>query len=262
MKYTVWCVGLAVLVSLGQVAVHAVRSDPRDPKVFAERELHGSALSPNERVLAEVSVWQRPALDYFRATRGILVLTDAPGDSANPVGGRLIYLGLQPRDPSSPADAPPTFDERAWRVDTLASVIPTRTLFYLSRGLQIKTPTGTITVGVPTPAEADADKLLAALNAKYAAIRKVGWQRGEDARARERVRTLTLAQQRHEWFHTVVRGEAVASIATKFKTTPDQIRALNHLTTDRLKVGQVLKVKPRTNQPVPFPVGIVPEMSP
>ena len=105
LKYLSWCVGLAALVTTAQIVVHTVRSDPRDSRVYAERELRLSVLRPNEKVLAEVSVWQRPAIDYFRPTRGLLVLTDAPGDSANPVGGRIIYLGLQPRDPLSPPDA-------------------------------------------------------------------------------------------------------------------------------------------------------------
>jgi hypothetical protein len=56
--------------------------------VFAERELRLTVLRPTERVAASVSVWQRPLIDYFRATRGILVVTDAPPDSTHPVGGR------------------------------------------------------------------------------------------------------------------------------------------------------------------------------
>ncbi len=257
-KYTSWCVGLAIIVSLAQIAFHAVRSDPRDAKVFAERELRGSALAPNEKILAEVSVWQRPAIDYFRATRGLLVLTDAPGDSANPIGGRLIYLGLQPRDPLSSPDAPPTFDERAWRVDTLASVTPTRTLFYLSRGMRIRTPTGTITVGVPSPASGDADKLLKALNAKYAQIRAVGWQRREQRRADERERLQRMAEGRNEWFHRVRSGDAISSIARMYNTTEDQIRSLNGIVGNKIKIGQKLMVKARTKNPVAFPAGVVP----
>ena len=118
-KYLVACVGLAVIVTLAQIGFHTYRADPRDSRVFAERELRLTTLRRNEKVLAMVSVWQRPLIDYFRATRGILVLTDAPADPTHPVGGRLIYLGLQPRDPLSPPDAPPTFDQREWPIDTL-----------------------------------------------------------------------------------------------------------------------------------------------
>jgi hypothetical protein len=259
LKYLGWCVGLAILVTLAQIAVHAVRADPRDSRVYVERERRLSALRPNEKVLAEVSVWQRAAIDYFRATRGLLVLTEARGDSANPVGGRLLYLGLQPRDPLSPPDAPPTFDERDWPVDTLVALRPTRTLGYLSRALRIDLPREHVTLGVPSPASADADSLLAALNRKHAILRAVGWQRREARRARDRARQVTVHEGRREWFHTVRRGEALASIAKTYNTTPDQLRALNGIIGDRIRVGRKLKVKGWTKSAMAFPVGVVPE---
>lgn len=262
LKYLAWCVGLAVLVTVAQLAVHAIRSDPRDARVYADRELRLTTLRPNEKVLAQVSVWQRPAVDYFRATRGLLVLTDAPGDSANPIGGRVIYLGLEPRDPLSPADAPPTFDQRDWPVDTLVSIKPHRTLLYLSRGINIETPRERLSLGVPSGASRDADSLLAGLNRKYQALRSVGWQRREARRLRDRERLVMQNAGRREWYHTVRRGEALASVARMYNTTPEEIRALNGVVGDRIKIGQRLKVKGRTKTAVPFPVGIVPDTLP
>src|SRR6185437_1926879 len=49
---------------------------------IAERELQLNTLQPGERVLRMVSVFKRPAINYFRATRGLLVLTNR----------RLLYL--------------------------------------------------------------------------------------------------------------------------------------------------------------------------
>jgi len=86
LKYLVVSLVLAVVLSLSQIALHAYRADPRDARVFAERELRLTVLRPNERVIASVSVWQRPLIDYFRATRGILVVTDAAATAARPVG--------------------------------------------------------------------------------------------------------------------------------------------------------------------------------
>ena len=262
LKYLGWCVGLAVLVTGVQIAFHAVRSDPRDARAYADRELRLSALKPNEKVIAQVSVWQRPAIDYFRATRGLLVLTDAPGDSANPVGGRVLYLGLQPRDPTSPADAPPTFDEHDWPVDTQVVVTPTRTLLFLSRALRIATPRERLTLGVPSPAGGEADSLLKGLNHKYALLRAVGWQRREARRARDRARLVAVHEGRREWFHTVRRGEALASVAKMFNTTPEQLRALNGIVGDRIRIGQTVKVKGWTKTPVAFPAGIIPDSAP
>ena len=219
-------------------------------------------LRPNEKVLAEVSVWQRPAIDYFRPTRGLLVITDAPGDSANPVGGRIIYLGLQPRDPLSAPDAPPTFDQRDWPVDTTVSVTATRTLGYLSRALRVATPREHLTAGVPSPASADADALLRAVGKKYSLIRAVGWQRREARRARDRGTQVAVYQGRREWFHTVRRGEALASVARMFNTTPEAVRALNGITGDKIKLGQKLKVKGWTKAPMPMPAGVSPEYEP
>lgn len=260
-KYIVWLVGLAVAMTMLQIAYHSVRSDPRDARAYAERELRLTLLKPNERVLAMVDVLQRPAIDYFRTTRGLLVLTDAPGDAQKPIGGRLIYLGLQPRDPLSPADAPPTFDEREWPVDTSVVVAPTRTFFLLSRAISVEAPREQkLVVGLGSSAQDDADKLEAGLARKYAALRAVGWQRREARRAAARARFAGVYEGRRVWYHTIRRGEALASVAKMFQVTPESLRSWNGITGDRIRIGEQLVVKPWTKQPVAFPPGVVPEL--
>ncbi len=262
LKYFSWCVGLAILVTVGQIAFHAVRSDPRDATVYALRQLRSSVLRPNERLRSAVNVWQRPAIDYFRSTSGVLVLTDAPGDSLHPEGGRLIYLGLQPRDPMSPADAPPTFDVREWPVDTLVMVEPTRTLFLFAKALRITAPSeGRVTLGMSSAATSDAEALRTQLERKYKHLRDVGWQRREARRARDRERIAAISEGRRAWYHTVRRGEAIASIARMFNTSPEAIRALNNITGDRIRIGQSILVKPVTKDPFPTPPGAVPEFA-
>ena len=263
LKYLTWCIVLAVLVTFGQIAFHAVRSDPRDATVYALRQLRSSVLRPNERLRSAVNVWQRPAIDYFRATRGILVLTDAPGDTVRPDGGRLLYLGLQPRDPLSPPDAPPTFDVREWPVDTLVEVTPTRTLFMLAKALRVTAPgEGRVTLGTSPAATNDASALRTQLERKYKYLRQVGWQRREERRARDRARLVAIFEGRRPWYHTIRRGEAIASVAKMFNTTPEAIRALNNITGDRIRIGQSLLVKPATKEPFPTPPGAVPEYAP
>jgi hypothetical protein len=264
LKYLAASIALAIVVSGVQIALHAYRADPRDSRVFAERELRLTVLRPSERVIASVSVWQRPVIDYFRATRGILVVTDAaPSDSMHPVGGRLIYLGLQPRDPLSPPDAPPTFDQREWPIDTLVSVTPTRTFFYVARALSIAAPREPrLTIGFPAGASQDADAVRSAIAKKYATLRAIGWQRREAKRARDRERLVQIYQGRRAWYHTVKRGEALSSVAALYGATPDQVRAWNNLEGDRIKIGQKLLVKPWTRTPAPFPAGVIPEEAP
>lgn len=259
LKYLAWCVGLAMLVTGAQIAYHAARSDPRDATLYAMRQLELSVMHPDERLRVTVAVSQRPAIDYFRATRGILVLTDAPADSAHPVGGRLIYLGLQPRDPLSPPDAPPTFDQREWPTDTLVRVEPTRTFLFVSRALRITAPhESRLTLAIAGPAAKSADSLEALLAKKYAALRAEGWRRREVRRAAARAKAVLIGQGMRAWYHKVQRGEALASIARMYNTTPEQIRALNGIEGDRIRSGQVLMVKPFTKQPAVLPEGIEP----
>jgi hypothetical protein len=254
---------LAVVLSLAQIALQAYRADPRDARVFAERELRLTVLRPTERVAASVSVWQRPLIDYFRATRGILVVTDAPPDSTHPVGGRLIYLGLQPRDPLSPADAPPTFDEREWPIDTLVRLTPTRTFFFVAPALEIAAPREPrLVMGYPAGAADDAQKLRIAVGKRYATLRAIGWQRREERRARDRARLVQIYEGRRAWYHTVKRGEALSSVAALYGATPEQLRQWNNLVGDRIRIGQRLLVKPWTQQPHPFPAGVIPESAP
>jgi hypothetical protein len=263
LKYIAICIGLAIVVSAAQIALHAYRADPRDSRVFAERELRLTAMRPNERVVASVSVWQRPLIDYFRATRGIMVVTDAPADSSRPVGGRILYLGLQPRDPLSPPDAPPTFDQREWPIDTLVSVTPTRTFFFVARALAVAAPREPrLVVGIPAGAIGDADSVRAAIAKKYAVLRAVGWDRREAKRARERERLAQQFEGRRAWYHTVKRGEALSSVAKLYGATPEQVREWNGITGDRIRVGQTLLVKPWTRSAAPFPPGVVPERAP
>jgi hypothetical protein len=263
LKYVVVSLALAVVLSLAQIALQAYRADPRDARVFAERELRLTVLRPTERVAASVSVWQRPLIDYFRATRGILVVTDAPPDSTHPVGGRLIYLGLQPRDPLSPADAPPTFDEREWPIDTLVRLTPTRTFFFVAPALEIAAPREPrLVLGYPAGAADDAEKLRVAVGKRYATLRAIGWQRREERRARDRARLVQIYEGRRAWYHTVKRGEALSSVAALYGATPDQLRQWNNLVGDRIRIGQQLLVKPWTQQPHPFPAGVIPESAP
>ena len=107
--YTMLGLLVIVLVVLVQFAVHVARTDPRDSRAIAERELQLNSLQPGEHVVRMVSVFKRPAINYFRATRGLLALTNQ----------RLLYIGLEPRDLLAAPDLPPTFEERDFPIDTL-----------------------------------------------------------------------------------------------------------------------------------------------
>ena len=133
---------------------------------------------------------------------------------------------------------------------------------YLSPAIRIASAKEHLTLGIPSPAAIEADTLIRALNKKYSTMRAIGWQRREARRARDRARLVMVHEGRREWYHTVRRGEALASVAKLYSTTPEQIRALNGITGDRIRIGQPLKVKGWTKSPVAFPPGIVPDSTP
>jgi hypothetical protein len=225
---------LIVLAIVAQLAIHAARTDPRDTRAIAERELQLNTLQPGEHVYRVVSVFKRPAIDYFRATRGLLVLTNR----------RLLYLGLEPRDLLAAPDLPPTFEERDFPIDTLVHVKAGRTFFGIARAIVIETPNESLRLGVPSSVWPKADLMIVAMDVRHAkAVATSAQQRRFLAKA-DAERRAAEAMRRKARYYTVRRGDALVSIATIWNTTPDKLRAWNRLPDNRIRVGQVLMVRP------------------
>jgi hypothetical protein len=225
---------LVVLAILVQLIVHMARTDPRDSRAIAERELRVNTLQPGEHVLRMVSVFKRPAIDYFRATRGLLVLTSQ----------RLLYLGLEPRDLLAAPDLPPTFEQREFPIDTLVQVTSGRTFFGIAKAIIISTPTEKLKLGVPSSAWPQADLIVVGMKVRRdRAVAQGSEQRALLAKAEAQRREAEAARRRAK-FYTVKRGDALGSIATIWNTTPGQLQTWNKLPTNKIRVGQVLMVRP------------------
>jgi len=225
---------LIVLAVLIQFGVHMVRTDPRDTRAIAERELRLNTLQPDEHVIREISVFKRPAISYFRATRGLLALTNK----------RLIYLGLEPRDLLAAPDLPPTFEERDFPIDTLVHVSSGRTFFGLAKAVVIKTPTETVRLGVPSGVWPRANLLIVAMDVRHdKAVDAAEQQRAFLAKA-EAQRKAAEVERRKAKYYTVQRGDALGGIATIWNTTAERLREWNHLPDNRIRVGQRLMVRP------------------
>ena len=84
---------LSVVIVVGEIVFRTpCHGRPaRSARAIADRELALETLIPGERVLARVSVFRRPGIDLFRATRGVLARADESAVDA-------IYLGVRPRD--------------------------------------------------------------------------------------------------------------------------------------------------------------------
>jgi hypothetical protein len=232
--YSLLIAGLIVLAVIVQLVVHAVRTDPRDARTIAERELELNTLQPGERVVHSVSVFKRPAIDYFRATRGLLVLTNK----------RLLYLGLEPRDLLAAPDLPPTFEERSFPIDTLVRVSGGRTFFGFAKAVVIRTPNETLRLGVPSAAWPKADLVIVAMDVRHdRAVTDAAAQQQFLVKA-EAERRAAEVERRKPKYYTVRRGDALGSIATMWNTTPDKLRAWNKLPDNRIRVGAVLMVRP------------------
>jgi LysM repeat protein len=66
--------------------------------------------------------------------------------------------------------------------------------------------------------------------------------------------SLTAPTMGGEQTYTVKSGDTLSAIATRYGTTVKAIRAANNLTTDRINVGQVLKIPAKVEAPaVPVP---------
>jgi LysM repeat protein len=236
-KYAAVLVSVAVLIIIVQLVLHSMRTEPRDSRLIADRELTVNVVEPGETVLQVVSVVRRTPVDYFRATRGILALTSK----------RIVFLGLRPRDMLAPSDAPPAFEQQDFPLDTAVKVKTGRVMGWLSKGIIVDTPDETIRLAVPGTAWPDAQKLAS----RMGSTREVAVA---SARRQEELRKVADAEWKRAveaWnkpqYYTVRRGDALGSVATTWNTTTEKLQQINKLPDNRIRVGQTLLVREAIN---------------
>lgn len=231
--YALAAIGVVLLVVVAQMVLYARRREPRDAREIVERELTMNTLQPGERVLRRLPVFRRSGLDYFRQTRGLLVLTDR----------RLVYLGAPPRDPTGASDAPPTFDQREFRLDTAVHIEPAFTMLGFARALRIDAPGEDVLLGVPSSNWQSAMLMREAWSARHRKLQALGvW--GQRVRAARAQLQRELAEYRRQPVYHVVRpGDAMSSIASWYETTPAKIAELNGVVGNKIKVGQRLLIR-------------------
>ncbi len=239
-RYTLIGAAVVIIGLLVQFAIHTYRTEPRNTSAIAERELRLNTLVDGERVVRMVAVFQRPWIDYFRATRGLLVLTDR----------RLLFLGLEPRDLLASGDSPPTFTEHDFQVDTAVQLRPGRTFFGIAKALVVDTPDGNYRFGVPSQAWGKASLMLHSIAARHERLVAIGVKQANVRAGIDAQRKLAQQEAAKAKYYTVKRGDALASVAARWNTTADRLREWNNLPGNKIRIGQTLLVKPQANETV------------
>ena len=204
------------------------RVDAPKAQAAAERELQGGTLRYGEHVAKKAKVYQRRPTDFFRGTDGILYATN----------DRLLFIGMAPSDKLENADAPPVIITQEYPNDTLLTVEHRRLFFLTAHGVVVNRPGFPVgQFGANRGDEKALDELIDYITSANAK------QRADAAKERE-LRRAVAAMIAEPLYYTVKRGDALSLIATKFGATPDQVKSWNNLTTDRVKIGEKLLVKP------------------
>jgi hypothetical protein len=223
-----WLVGAVALVAALAFALYANPADAGRARVTARSLLLGT-LDPGERVEQRAHAYQRHWWDYYRETHGVLALTDR----------RVVFVGVPPVNYLIPDDGPAASERREFPLDTLTLIGRGRVFFGTATGVVFSTRAGSETFAVPADSRAAADSILGSLARRQALSRAAA---SRDRRAQEYAAWLA----RLPVWHRVERGEALSTLATRYNTTVEQLRQLNALPDDRVRIGQRLIVKPQT----------------
>lgn len=231
--YALAAFGVALLVVVVQLMLYLRRAEPRDSRAIVEREITLNTLQPGERVMRVVPVFRRSGVDYFRQTRGLLVLTDR----------RLVYLGAPPRDITGASDAPPTFDQREFRFDTLTKLEPSFALLGFARALRVETPDGSVTLGIPSGSWPKAQLMRTAWEVRHRKLHAIGMWGSRVRSARAQLQKELAEYRRQPVYHVVRSGDAMSAIASWYETTPEKVAELNGIVGNKIRVGQKLLIR-------------------
>jgi hypothetical protein len=203
--------------------------DPVTARGTLSRELSTYALEPGETVRASAFLYRRSPLAYFRSTHAVLAATDR----------RLLLLTLTPPDPLTreAEEILPTI--RDLPKDTTVRLDTGQVMFGTSRGIILHARDA-------RERWASRDEDWPQVRAVIGDLSTVQRTMREDGEAIRLASLAAVERARQPIWHVVRRGQALGSIATQYGTTPERLRELNAMTTDRIRAGDSLLIKPRT----------------
>jgi hypothetical protein len=221
--------GFVVLFFGSGYALWQGHLDPVTAHATLARELSTYALEPGETVRASAFLYWRSPLSYFRSTHAVLAATDR----------RLLLLTLTPPDPLT-REAETTLPSiRDLPKDTTVRLDTGRVMLGTSRGI-------TMRARDVRERWAARDEQWPQVRAVIADLSRVQREMREDWQAIALAQLAAVERARQPIWHVVHRGEALGSIATQYGTTPERLRDLNDMASDRIRAGDSLLIKPRT----------------
>jgi hypothetical protein len=222
-------VGFVALFFAGGYALWQRHLDPATARSTLTRELSTYALEPGETVRASAFLYWRSPLSYFRSTHAVLAATDR----------RLLLLTLTPPDPLTREAEESLPSIRDLPKDTTIQLDTGRVMFGRSPGI-------TLRARDVRERWAAREEEWPRVQAVIGDLTTVQRRMREDGQAIRLAHLAAVERARQPIWHVVRRGEALASIATRYGTTPERLRELNAMTGDRIRAGQALLIKPRT----------------
>jgi hypothetical protein len=222
-------VGFVALFFASGYALWQRHLDPVTAQSTLTRELSTYALEPGETVRASALLYRRSPLSYFRSTHAVLAATDR----------RLLLLTLTPPDPLTREAEESLPSIRDLPKDTTVQLDTGRVMFGFSAGITLRARD----VHERWAAREDQWPQVRAVIADLTTVQR---RMREDGEAIRLARLAAVERARQPIWHLVRRGEALASIARRYGTTPERLRELNAMRSDRIRAGQALLFKPRT----------------
>lgn len=226
LSLTVWLVGAALLLGAIAFALYSAPTDTQRAR-RAAMQLLPASLDDGERVERTAYVVQRNWWDYFRDTHGVLAATDR----------RLVFVGVPPQNVLVPADGAPRV--LAWELpyDTLLVARRARVFLGAVRGARLRLGRAERVMGDGGRRESAAlDTVLAVVARRQRETRD---QAARDRAAQEAADSAAAQPV----FHVVRAGEALDVLSRAYGTPVDTIKALNGLTSDRVRIGATLMVR-------------------
>jgi LysM domain len=222
-------IAFLILLFAGGYALWQRHLDPVAARSTLARELSTYALEPGETVRARAFLYWRSPLSYFRSTHAVLAATDR----------RLLLLTLTPPDPLTREVEVILPTIRDLPKDTTVRLDTGRVMFGRSRGITLRARD----VRERWAAREDQWSQVLAVIADLSRLQRTMREDGEAIRI---ARLAAVERARQPIWHRVRRGEVLGAIAMRYGTTAERLRELNSMSSDRVRAGDSLLIKPRT----------------